>query len=112
MQLIPIFKDLAVSSDLSTEKALMKQVEKNRHIYEKQVISALKVHKVHTEAEIAAIIHTRSAFELGRFDLVRQLNYLDTQKKVCPRLSRVLSYARKYGTRSPTCMPNVLPPNH
>jgi len=81
-QLIPLFKDLAGKSDLSVERTLMKQVEKDRAIYEKQLIAALKVRKRHTDSEISAIVQTRSAFELGRFDLVRQLNCLDSEKKI------------------------------
>ena len=81
-QLIPVFKELSITSDLTSERALMKQVEKDRQNYEKQLIAALKVRKKHTDTEINTIVQTRSAFELGRFDLVRKLNYLDTQKKV------------------------------
>jgi hypothetical protein len=79
--LIPLFRELSTSSDLTFERALMKVVEKERNTYEKLVISALKVRKQHTETEVNIIVRTRSTFELSRFDLVRRLNHLDTQKK-------------------------------
>ncbi len=88
-EVLPIVAQLQKESNMEIERTMISDIALKKEKYEKLLLSTLRNKKRLSEVneDISSnvnskILSLRSSYELTRFDLVKQLNCLDSQKKI------------------------------